>query len=201
MTPFEKIELDFDSREEELATLRNLLANKHLADKQKMVLFRAGWALLYAHFEGFCKFALTVYFDALKSFRAKYSEFNPKIQAFALTEELRKIRELSSVELLSAMRSFERDTLDQPVDFPEVNIKSNLRSVVLTNLLEDADLEIKSLLTHNHALNTLVNRRNKISHGEWDIIQGYDYYIHHEEAVKDIMIDLALAIDQKISRT
>ena len=111
------------------------------------------------------------------------------------------MRSLPPADFLSAMRCFEDDILDKPITFPEVDTESNLRPRTLIRLLENADLEIESLLAHNHALDTLVNRRNKISHGEKDIIPEFEYYIGYEEAVIEIMIDLALAIDQKISGT
>lgn len=201
MTPIEEIERDLVWREAELASLRVMLANEGLTKGQKLALFRASWALLYAHYEGFCKFALTIYFNALEASGAKCSEFNPKTQAFALTKELKEIRNLPAAEFLSAVRGFEDDILDKPITFPEVDTESNLRPRTLIRLLENADLEIESLLAHNHALDTLVNRRNKISHGERDIISEFDYYIGYESAVQDIMIGLALAIDQKILGT
>lgn len=200
MTPFEKITGDLDWRETELAELRILLANDDLAKWQKLILFRASWTLLYAHYEGFCKFALTVYFKALESSGAKYSEFKPKTQAFALTGKLKELRKRDDVELLLAIRGFEGDVLDNPVTFSEkVDTKSNLRPATLTWLLEAADLEIKSLRSHNHTLENLVNRRNRIAHGERDIIQGFGYYSPCETAVKEIMGDLAEAIGKKIS--
>lgn len=199
MTPFEEIERDLGWREAELAALRVMLANEDLTEGQKLVLFRASWALLYAHYEGFCKFALTIYFNALESSGARCSEFNSKTQAFALTNELKEMRSLPPADFLSAMRGFEDNILNKPITFPEVDTESNLRPRTLIRLLENADLEIESLPAHNYALDTLVNRRNKISHGEKDIIPEFEYYIGYEEAVIEIMIDLALAIDQKIT--
>ena len=200
MTPFEKITSDLDWRETELAALRILLANDGLTEGQRLILFRASWTMLYAHYEGFCKFALTVYFGALEASGAKYSEFKPKTQAFALTGKLKELRKRDDVELLLAILGFEGDVLDNPVIFSEkVDTKSNLRPATLTWLLEAADLEIKSLRNHNHTLENLVNRRNKITHGERDIIRGFNYYIPCETAVKEIMGDLAEAIGKRIS--
>lgn len=199
MTPFEEIERDLAWREAELAMLRILLANESITEREKLVLFRAGWALLYAHYEGFCKFALTVYFDTLQNTGAKCGEFSSKTQAFALADKLKELRKLPPLDFLSAMRSFEGDTLDKPVSFPEVDTESNLWPKTLAGLLESADLEVESLQAHNRALATLVSRRNKIAHGEREFIPEFDYYIGYEDAVKVIMYDLALAIDQKIS--
>ena len=199
MTPFEEIERDLDWREAELAVLRIFLANEDITEREKRVLFRAAWSLLYAHYEGFCKFALTVYFDALKASGTGCENFAPKTQAFALSDKLKAIRNLPPVDLISAMRGFEAEVLAEPLSFPEVDTDSNLFPNVLKRLLEDADLELESLFLHNRSLYTLVNRRNKIAHGEREIIPEFEYYRQFEEAAKDVMNELALAIDEKIS--
>lgn len=199
MTPFEEIARDLDWREAELAALRMVLASERLTENQKHVLLRAGWAMLYAHYEGFCKFALTIYFNALESSGAKCSAFKLKTQAFALTDKLKRMRSLSPVEFLIKIRGFENDILDKPITFPEVDTESNLWPKTLTRLLDDADLKVESLVAHYHTIATLVNRRNKITHGEKDIIRESDHYISYEDAVVEIMIDLALTIDKKIS--
>lgn len=199
MTPFEQIERDLDWREAELAVLRIFLANDGITEREKRVLFRAAWALLYAHYEGFCKFALTVYFDALKASGEKCENFAPKTQAFALTEKLKTIRNLPPVDFISAMRGFEAEVLAEPVSFPEVDTDSNLSPKVLKRLLEDANIELESLSSHNRSLHTLVNRRNKIAHGEREIIPEFEYYLQFEEAAKEVMNELALVIDEKTS--
>lgn len=199
MTPFDEIERDLDWREAELAVLRLFLANEDITEREKRVLFRAAWALLYAHYEGFCKFALTVYFDALKNSGERCENFAPKTQAFALTEKLKAIRKLPPVDFISAMCGFEADVLAEPVSFPEVDTDSNLSPKVLERLLEDAGLELESLSSHNRSLFTLVNRRNKIAHGEREIIPEFEYYLQFEAAAKDVMNELALAIDEKLS--
>lgn len=199
MTPFDEIERDLDWREAELAVLRIFLANEDITDREKRVLFRAAWALLYAHYEGFCKFALTVYFDALQSARKKCEEFAPDTQAFALTDKLKEIRQLPSIDFITAMREFEDDVLAAPISSPDVDTESNLWPTTLSRLLKDADLELETLSSHNRSLFTLVSRRNKIAHGERDIIPEYDYYTQFEDAAKVIMYELALSIDRKLS--
>jgi len=89
--------------------------------------------------------------------------------------------------------------LDRPALFPEVDTESNLWPKTLQSLLEDADITIPSLQLHNRALATLVNRRNKIAHGERDIIPEFSYYATYEDVVKSVMYELAFAIDEKIS--
>jgi hypothetical protein len=55
------IEADLDWRQAELAVLREILILSAELGTRKRALFRAGWALLYAHYEGFSKFCLELY--------------------------------------------------------------------------------------------------------------------------------------------
>ncbi len=199
MTPFQEIEHDLEWREAEMAVLRILLAADNLPSRTKTVLFRAAWSLLYAHYEGFCKFALTVYFDTLQSGGNLCSDLPAKTQAYALKASLKAMRSLPPLDFIEKIRSFEVDVLSSSVTFPDVDTESNLWPATLQRLLGDADIDIPSLQSHNRAISTLVNRRNKIAHGERDIIPEFSYYKTYESAVLTIMMDLALAIDEKMS--
>lgn len=62
-SPLEIISEDLDWREAELGSLKLMLARTDTTEHQRVVLLRSCWALLYAHYEGFVKTALTVFFD------------------------------------------------------------------------------------------------------------------------------------------
>ena len=198
MTPIKEIENDLDWREAEMAVFRVLLADSDLSDKTKKVLFRAAWALLYAHYEGFCKFALTVYYDRVKASGKACKDLAISTQAFALTNQIKAIRNLPPKDLLVQITNFEDEILSNSIEFPDVDTESNLWPNVLKNLLENADISIDTLTQNHRTLSTLVSRRNKISHGENDIIPEFSYYISFENAVKTLMYELALAIDEKL---
>ncbi|MFW8636349.1 hypothetical protein [Cribrihabitans pelagius] len=66
-----------------------------------------------------------------------------------MIDKLKEIRQLPSVDFISAMRGFEADVLAAPITFPEVDTESNFWPRTLTRLLEDADLELESLSSHN----------------------------------------------------
>ncbi|NYF33795.1 MAE_28990/MAE_18760 family HEPN-like nuclease [Sphingopyxis sp. JAI108] len=198
MTPTAEIERDLDWREAELAVLRLLITNNEIGEREKFVLFRAAWALLYAHYEGFCKFALTVYYDAIKVAGKCHGDLPSKMQALALDKKVKDLRSLPTIDLISKMRSFEVDLMKAPADFPDVNTESNLWPKTLESLIEDADLIVPTLQLYNRSLATLVSRRNKIAHGERDIIPELSYYIGFENSVLNLMYDLALSIDEKL---
>jgi hypothetical protein len=201
MTPFQEIENDLEWREAELAVLRLLMVHGATTKREKTVLFRAAWAILYAHYEGFCKFALTVFYDALRKSGKPCRSLPFQTQRFALSEPLKRMRNLPSGDFLNAISDFEAIHLNTTPLFPDIETDSNLKPSVLERLLEDADIYLPSLSLHNRKLETLVRRRNKIAHGERDMITEFNYYIEYEDAFKIVAYELVFAIDQKLSLT
>lgn len=198
MTAIQEIEDDLSWREAELATLRIFVAKRDLKEREKHVFFRAAWSLLYAHFEGFCKFALTVYYDALKEKGLDIADLPLGVQCFALSRDIRSLRSLPTYQLVDTIQNFEYQYLQRKAEFPDVDTKSNLWPQTLQELLESADLTLPSLADNNQRLSTLVSRRNKIAHGERDMILQYTYYQEFENATLQVMYDLALAIDDRL---
>lgn len=198
MTALKEIEQDLAWREAEMAVLRILLANSILSEREKLMLYRAGWSLLYAHFEGFCKFALTVYYDSIKVMGKLRKDLPQHTKVFSLSIPLKAIRGLPADEMLLAIQKFEVDHLNMPAAFPDVNTESNLWPTTLEKLLLDADIVVDSLAANNRKLATLVGRRNKIAHGERDLITEYAYFISFEEAVISVMVELAIRIDDRL---
>jgi len=199
MTDIQEIEDDLSWREAELATLRLLIVKGNLLDREKQVFFRAAWSLLYAHFEGFCKFSLTVYYDALKAKGLDIADLPLGIQCFALSNDIKALRIMPADQLVDQIQKFNYHYLQQKAEFPEVDTKSNLWPKTLEDLLVSADLQIPSLSENNRRLSTLVSRRNKIAHGERDMILDYSYYLEFEHAALEVMYDLALAIDTRLA--
>jgi MAE_28990/MAE_18760-like HEPN len=199
MTPIQEIENDLDWREGELAVLRILLSDRSLPKREKTVLLRSAWALLYAHYEGFCKFALAVFYDAVRKSGVNCRSLPFNTQCFALSGPVKKLRNLPTADFITALAAFEVNHLDKSPSFPDIETNSNLYSSTLAELLKDADIVLPSLNLHNKKLDTLVRRRNNIAHGEKDIIADVDYYLQYEDAFKTVAYELALAIDQKIN--
>ncbi|MBA4046546.1 MAG: hypothetical protein C0471_19360 [Erythrobacter sp.] len=199
MTPLDEIVSDLDWREAELAVLRILVSDSSLKGREKTVLFRAAWALLYAHYEGFFKFALTVYYDEISKRRIKCSTLPLKMQQFALAKEIKLLRGEASDRMISRICNFPTDHLESPANFPEVETQSNLWPETLFELLGYADLNLPSINLHDRKLETLVRRRNKIAHGERDIISDLTYYLQYEEAFTIVAYELVFAIEDRLN--
>ena len=199
MSHLREIERDLDWRESELALMRKFLTDSAVKKIAKHVLFRSAWTLLYAHFEGFVKFALTVYFDALMRSRIRCDQLPMDMKCFALQNCLRDARSLSSADFLNFIVEFREGHLNKVPVFPEVDTKSNLSASVLEGLLKNANINLPSLPLHDQKIDTLVRRRNKIAHGERDMITEIDYYLSYENAVLVLAYELAYEIDSKIA--
>lgn len=102
-SPIEVISQDLDWREAELGSLKLLLARDDTTEHQKLVILRACWALLYAHYEGFVKNSLTVFFDKAKELAKDCQSLPSGTLLFALEAKIKELRSLPSSEFLAKM--------------------------------------------------------------------------------------------------
>jgi len=198
MSVLDQLTSDLSWRESELGSLKVLLARKDISTQQQAVLLRASWAMLYAHYEGFIKTALTVFFDQAQRTSKNCGSLPLPTRSFAMSSALKSIRSLPVNELLGEIDSFDVKYNACAPTFPDVDTKSNLWANVLSDLLVSADLKVPYLEEHKAKLNTLVERRNRIAHGNFESITEISYYFSYETAVYDLMYDLAYQIDERL---
>lgn len=197
-SPLDLITDDLNWREAELGSLKLLISRNDVSDHQKLVLLRASWALLYAHYEGFSKTSLAIFYDHAKMSVMNCGMLPVKTRLFALEKKIKRLRNLSSEPLLVELENFSASFYNPSPDFPEVDTKSNLWPNVLEDLLNDADIKIDTLDNHRVKISTLVNRRNNIAHGKRDIVSEISYYWGFESAVYDLMYEMAFKIDERL---
>lgn len=198
-TALEAISKDLDWRESEIASMRMLLSSTAISEGQRNGLLRAAWAMLYAHYEGFCKEALTIFFDAISGSGAVCSDLPQPTKLYALPQQLMRLRQMENQNLLPAIVDFSSCHLEALPIFPEVDTKSNLWPNVLIDLLVSADLNPNKVKEHEQKLKTLVGRRNEIAHGKNNFISEVSYYLTFETVVYDVMYDIALQVDSRLS--
>lgn len=191
---------DLSWRETELGSLKLILARQHLSKSQRGTLLRASWALLYSHYEGFTKTALNNFYDFAARSPALIGDLPVETRAFSLGEDLKKLRNLPTKELMIKVETFSSIAYHKPPSFPEVDTQSNLWPKLLEDLLNTADIRLTSMDTHRHQLATLVDRRNDIAHGGDAIISDYPYYLTFESAVFDVLYELSYAIIDRLQQ-
>ena len=193
-----EIEGDLDWRVEEIDQFRHLLLRPSNSTVTERVLIRAGWALLYAHYEGFCKFALTAYFDEIRRMGIASCNLPRAMHRRSLERSLKEVKNASSKFILERLEKIIFDEYRSAAEFPEVDTQSNLWPQVLAEILDDADIWLPSLDNHRFKIQTLVARRNKIAHGERDLIFDLRYYLDFESVVSELMYELALEAEVRL---
>lgn len=201
MAIIDDISRDLDWREAEIASMRLLLSRKDISSKQVEVLLRAAWPLLYAHYEGFVKYCLTLFYEEISRRSVKCAVLPNATQVFALAKVLKQIRTMPLVNMITEVSNFKDLHLDSLASFPEVDTDSNLWPETLVALLVSADLESQIVNNNRSKLTTLVARRNEIAHGQKNFIAEFKYYLTFEAAVYEVMYDLALQVEERLAST
>ena len=200
-----EIEAELTWRRNELRFLSNIMLGLESADDQDR--FRKALVvMLYSHFEGFCRAALTIYIRAVNRVGLEAAELAEELAASALAkafddlESARKSkifqRPLPSDETIHRLArradfvaEFPGLLARKPAEVPEdvIDVESNLKPVVLRKNLFRIGLAPGLFEAHDGAINQLLNRRNNVAHGtQRDGIKQGDFEAL-QRAVFDIM--------------
>jgi hypothetical protein len=141
--------------------------------------------LLYAHFEGFCKFAFTLYVNNVNAAQIKCEQANYAIAAASLSDlfnalqdsdrKCRVFRKTLPDETKLHRFARHKDFIEQSSEFDNkivniseklVDTESNLKPVVLQKILYRLGFPHDQLRNIDGEINQLLEYRNKIAHGE-----------------------------------
>lgn len=140
---------------------------------------RAGIALLYAHWEGFVKSAAEAYLAYVESRGHSYSELKTCFSVFGLKGKLDTLVEAKKAAANVAALDFIIAEMHGVARFrlsSAINTESNLSSVVFKNIAQSINIDIQQYETKNNLIDiSLVERRNKIAHGEFLEIGGKEF--------------------------
>ena len=151
--------------------------------------------MLYAHYEGFCKFALLTYIEEInkcgllcreavdsvvagswwKVFHAlEFGDKKARVFSQRLPDEDQLHRFARRVEFVQTMSDFLNSRVE--LDDDTINTESNLWPIVLKKNLYKVGLEHDSLSSHDGQISRLLNMRNNIAHGnQRDGVTDRDY--------------------------
>ncbi|MCR4991198.1 MAG: hypothetical protein K6A38_10100 [Lachnospiraceae bacterium] len=200
----EQIESELAWRQEELSFIKNQL--NYVADMKKDQFRKTLVLMLYAHFEGFSKIALQTYLQYINNMNLNICDVNSTLQAAALKREFSAydtgdkkneffkkplpndvfLHKLSRrVELIERIEDFKRQRFFLDDDI--IDTESNLRYIVLQKNLYFCGLPIDLFDEQKNYIDSLVNRRNSIAHG--DCKSGVDEkeYMKWEEQTYTVM--------------
>lgn len=179
----EQLELEREWREAEIRFLHNLQGGLSEADQPKIR--RSIICLLYAHIEGFVRFAFTLYVDQVNSKGLTCGDVSPAIAAAAFAKEFKALKDvnkkspffINSLPDDRHLHGFAReidfvaridDFYNHPVVIGDgyINTESKVGREVLEKMLFQIGLEYTDLKEVYSPLNRLLNVRNDIAHGQ-----------------------------------
>lgn len=148
-------------------------------NQNRKFFIRAGIALLYAHWEGFIKGASEHYLNFVSNQGHTYKELQSCFALFGLKGKLQLLSISRKSEPNIAAFNFISLELDKKARLSmgsAINTESNLTSKVFANIATSLDINIDSYGTKFNLIDeSLVNRRNKVAHGEHLDLGGLEF--------------------------
>ena len=197
MNDFDReLEADLKWREAELASLKLLVSDSSHGTIRNQVLLRALCALLYAHYEGFCKFAWDYYLGSLEKTQVLRHECVDQIAKTSLLKEFKEMRGDTSPEAIwdFCTNRFQLLMQEKLVFILKLETASNLWPALLISNSSSVGLDCSLARDHATKLKGLVTRRNDIAHGQKMMIRDLDEYQAYENAAIVVMHELAISV-------
>jgi hypothetical protein len=188
----ENLDEDFSWRIKELNIIKNKIPrvkNSSVRDDEQDALIRAGITILYAHWEGFVKFAADCYLNYVSLKKLKHNELQSCFLALCLKKKINEL-ETNKFELQQVAVEFLLDELEKRAYIPYEGIiqtKSNLKFWVFRDICIIIGIDYKKYQLKEKAIDKqLVERRNNIAHGKY-LLVDYEGYISIYNLVIEMM--------------
>ncbi|MFY2823922.1 MAE_28990/MAE_18760 family HEPN-like nuclease [Ruegeria sp. MALMAid1280] len=163
------------------------ISSKSAGDKSRHFV-RAGIALLYAHWEGFIKNASERYLEFVASRGLTYGQLSSCFAVFGLKGKLNNLVESKKSRLNVEAFEFITQELGNKAKLQladAINTESNLTSTVFANIARSVGIQIDKYETKFNLIDeSLVNRRNKVAHGEFLDVNNKEF----EDLVSEILL-------------
>jgi MAE_28990/MAE_18760-like HEPN len=192
----DQIEADLKWREAELGSLKLQAASAPPKSDRQRALLRALWTMLYAHYEGFCKFCWDTLLDEIEKAPCVRCDATEEIARLSLAKAFQEFRkDTSSDGIWSFFNITLPGKMNEPVAFP---IRLETRSNLWPNLARENNKAVGLASTQIDAyaaqLGALVGRRNEIAHGRKLVVDTLDEYAEYEKVVMLVLHELAVSV-------
>ena len=174
-------------RKRELTTLK-FMVERRQRQHERVLLLRAAACVLYAHWEGFIRYAATSYVSFVDTQGLRLRELAPNFVALGLRTEIQNAWESNKPSMHIALTTKLMLGLSELANIKwdhSVYAQSNLNKRRLSEILSLLGLDDKNYLLKGQLLDErLLAKRNRIAHGERVEIELDDYSGLHEEIVQ-----------------
>lgn len=192
---------DLRWREEEMALMRKQLIVSPVGSVQEKALLRANLAMIYAHYEGFCKFALESYVDALERLQLKRKDLKWPLATFSLANFHKDlVAEKDRDKFFSRFLTEFDKHLDQTAEYERPPQIANLWPDLLAEWLLRLNLSAHYVKGERTLLDSLVNSRNQIAHGKKLMVSDRSQLDQYAHAAQLAMHEVALGISDALEK-
>jgi hypothetical protein len=189
----DRLSEDLAWRKIELSAIKGLIERREFELQKNKVLTRSGIAILYAHWEGYIKYAATSYLEFVSMQRnLRYCDLTDNFIAIAMKSRLDEAASTKQATIHNEVIKFLIDSMEERIKIPKegvITTGSNLSSDVLRQILallgiDYQQYEMKQVLIDEK----LLAKRNCIAHGEFLDVDVDSYRELHREVID--MMDL-----------
>jgi len=149
---------------------------------------RAGVALIYAHWEGFIKAASEDYLNFVDNQGHIYRDLKTCFAVFGLKGRLAQLSDSRKAKPNIEALDFLLAEMDKPAKInmsSAIDTESNLTSKVFANIATSLDISISPYETRFNLIDeSLVNRRNRVAHGEYIDLPLGDFIVLADEVLQ-----------------
>jgi len=191
----DELSADLEWREAELAILRKQIYGSTPGSISEASLLRAGVAMVYAHYEGFCKFSLEIYLDYLEKLKLTRREVIWPLAALSMNNFKSNI--ISSSDSKTFFSSFLLDInneLNKVAIYERPPQIANLWPDLLINWLGRLGLGATTAIFNKTLLESLVDKRNHIAHGKKLTVKTRAEFDQYAKAAGLAMHEIAVEI-------
>lgn len=205
------LEAELAWRQEELAFFKNQLNEilEHNKDRYRKSLV----LILYSHMEGFIKICLQTYIQYINSQELKRGDVNTELMVAGLYKEFiayenldrkceifrkelpedsRLHRLYRRVDFMEKVEDFKAQRLN--IDDQLIDTESNLWYIVLQKNLYKIGLSVDLFESYHRDIDSLVNRRNTIAHGNFRSGVSEEEFTNWETKVTSILSGITTVI-------
>lgn len=193
------IDEELNWRDKELALAKMQFAAAPKDSELRKYLAKVLVLISYAHYEGFVKYCWDRYINHIKAKNLKIKQLETKIRQIALQEHFSEVKKSWNIQdFISHLENHQAilDSIANKIEPLETN--SNLWPNLLKDNNEKISIILSTLDPNIAKVKKLVGLRNNLAHGEKIQLTNEDEILDLAEAAGEVMIDLALQIEEAI---
>jgi len=197
----DEAESDLRWREDELAALKMLAVSSQPRSVKHRALLRALVALLYAHYEGFCKVCWELFLDEVARRKPARSSLLDDIRVASLEHRVKEIRRAPHVTGVLALVESHEEFCGAYSDLAiDTSTESNLWPDRFNAVMQRLGLSSEQMANYNVEMKALVGRRNGIAHGERLVVSDIAQYDKLENCAFLVMHEVALLLADSLEQ-